>query len=263
MARKHIKVSRSMLFIWFTLAGVIFLLAPYKYTKPLQLRLLSIFNWPLSIGNRISVIATLNKPISNIPGCKDCRLLRNHCVNLEQQKIELNRQIEILSGLRAKFPALQAANLRLAFVSITSISGPNSQLVIDCGQDEGLQKGQFVLADNSIIGTISEISSGQAWVKLFTNSTSRIPVTIDSVGSGRLMQGSGGDLAVVRLLKQKVKIGANVLADKKNGFLKAPMIIGRVAECKRNADSPLLWDITVKPVCNLESLGSVNVIILN
>lgn len=262
MARKKIKVSRPMLFICFTLVGVIFLLAPYKYTTTLQKRLLSIFSWPLSIGNRISLAAARNRPAADVPGCRNCQLLRNHCANLEQQKQELIRQIEKLSGLREKFPGLQAANIRLAYVTRTSLGVPGSQLVIDCEQDEGLKKGQFVLAGNSIIGTISDISSGQAWVNLFTNSTSRIPVKIDGIDTAMLMQGSGGNSAVVRLLKQKVKIGTEVFADRQAGLLKIPMIIGRVTECKRN-ESPLLWDIIVRPVCDLESLGSVHVIILN
>ncbi len=262
MARKKIKVSRPMLFVWFMLAGVIFLLAPYEYTKALQLRVLSIFSWPLSIGNRISLAAARNRPTADVPGCRNCELLRNHCANLEQQKQELIRQIEKLSGFRKQFPELQTANLRLAYVTRTSVSDPGSRLVIDCGQDAGLKKGQFVLAGNSIIGTISDISSGQAWVNLFTNSTSRIPVKIDGIDTAMLMQGSGDNSAVVRLLKQKVKIGTEVFADRQAGLLKIPMVIGRVTECKRN-ESPLLWDITVRPVCNLESLGSVHVIILN
>jgi len=41
------------------------------------------------------------------------------------------------------------------------------------------------------------------------------------------------------------------------------MIIGKVAQCKRDDQNPSLWDITVKPACDIERLTSVAVIIIN
>ena len=43
----------------------------------------------------------------------------------------------------------------------------------------------------------------------------------------------------------------------------APIIIGRVAECKKDDQKPLLWDITIKPACDIERLEDVAVIIMN
>jgi hypothetical protein len=65
------------------------------------------------------------------------------------------------------------------------------------------------------------------------------------------------------MVKYKVRSGDNVYADKKPGFLDAPMIAGKVGDCKRNDEIPLLWDITVKPTCDIETLDSVAVIIMN
>ena len=62
---------------------------------------------------------------------------------------------------------------------------------------------------------------------------------------------------------KQIKPGEDVIAEKKPGFLDASMITGKVAYCKRNEDSPLLWDIMVKPVCDLERLTKVAVIIMN
>ena len=79
------------------------------------------------------------------------------------------------------------------------------------------------------------------------------------------MQGTGSNSAKVQLLsiKHKVKIGDVVYARKKPGFLDAPMIIGTVAQCKRDDENPSLWDITVKPASDIERLNSVAVIIMN
>ena len=77
------------------------------------------------------------------------------------------------------------------------------------------------------------------------------------------MQGTGNNLARIELIKHKVKAGNVVYADKKPGFLDSPMIVGKVRECRKNDESPLLWDITVKPVCNIERLNDVAVIVMN
>ena len=41
------------------------------------------------------------------------------------------------------------------------------------------------------------------------------------------------------------------------------MIVGTVARCKSNSENPLLWDITVKPACDIETVTEVAVIVVN
>ena len=90
-------------------------------------------------------------------------------------------------------------------------------------------------------------------------------VKIGAVKTERLIHGSGNDSAKVMLLsrKYKVRIGDKVLARKKPGFLDSPIIIGVVAKCRTDDANPSLWDVTVKPVCDIEQLKSVSVIIMN
>jgi hypothetical protein len=88
-------------------------------------------------------------------------------------------------------------------------------------------------------------------------------VKIGKLNVERVMKGSGDNLAMIGMIKNKVKIGSEIMAGKKPGFLDAPIIAGRVARCERNTKSPLLWDITVEPVCDIERLNSVTVIVLN
>ncbi len=150
----------------------------------------------------------------------------------------------------------------LADVITVTVDESRGELIINRGQIDGLAKDQFVLGDNSIIGTISEVSSRTAQVKLVTDSTSKIAVKI--AGVGRVMQGNGNTARVPLLpIKYKVKTGDIVLANKKPGFLDVPLIAGRVAQCKRDDENPSLWDITVKPVCDIERLNDVAVIIMN
>jgi cell shape-determining protein MreC len=81
----------------------------------------------------------------------------------------------------------------------------------------------------------------------------------------RIMQGSGNNSARIQLvpIEHKVKTGDIIYTSKKTGSLDTPMIVGRVAQCKRDDQNPSLWDITVKPACDIERLTSVAVIIIN
>jgi len=140
----------------------------------------------------------------------------------------------------------------------------HSELIINRGKNYGLRQGQFVLGDNSIIGTISNVSFRSAQVKLVTDPTSQIAVKIGRLNVSRVMKGDGSNSAKIQMLstKHKVRVGDVVYADKKIGFLDDLIIIGKVAQYKRG-DEPLLWDITVKPVCDIERLNSVAVIVMN
>jgi rod shape-determining protein MreC len=261
MAKKHPRVSRGMLFTWFMLAGLIFLFAPQSLTNKFHLAFTHIFRWPLSIGRNISLAARIQQP-SNAPANNKEAQYQNYITNLEAQLKQERQKVEELSGLRNRTP-LQGTKLMLADVITSSIDQLHSELTINRGGDDGLAKGQFVLADNSIIGIISDTSSRTARVKLLTDPASKIAIKIGKLNVERIMQGSGNNSARIQLvpIEHKVKTGDIIYTSKKTGSLDAPMIIGKVAQCKRDDQNPSLWDITVKPACDIERLTSVAVII--
>jgi len=272
MARKRTEVSKRMLFTWFMLGGLIFLLVPTEWTKELQFAFDRIFRWPLGVGRSIS-LAARTRPLRENVSPREYRLLQKEYESLQRKVTNLtallseeHKKVETLSGLRTRLPGLQGAKLLLADARAT-IDSSHSTLTIyfDKDGDYVPSEGQFVLADNSIIGTVTDVSDGVAWVKLFTDPTSRIAVTIAKFNVNRIMQGIGGNLAKIQLLptKHKVKKGDVVYACKKPGLLAAPMIIARVAQCKTDDENPSVWDITVEPVCDLERLNNVTVIIMN
>ena len=252
-----------MLFTWFMLAGFIFLLTPHKLTKTCQSTFDRVFSWPLSIGRNISLSVRTQQPFANVVSRREYKALQNHLANIIGQRDHAYQEIKKLSGLRKRLP-LEGAKLALAYI-VRASHGPSNKLRINIGENDGLAEGQFVIADNSIIGTICDVSSRTAWVKLFTDSTSKIAVKIAKLDIDRMMQGDGSNSAKIQQLQidHKVNTGNIIYARQKAGFLDAPMIIGTVAECKRDDENPALWDVTVKPVCDIERLNSVVVIIMN
>jgi len=255
-------LSRPMLFTWFMLIGFILLFAPQNLTNDLQFAFARIFRWPLTIGKNISLYARTTQVPTEFNGKTQ---YENYIANLQEQLREKHEEVVELAGLRERLHALENAGLVVADVIRASINATKGELTINRGKDDGIAKGQFVLGDNSIIGNISDVSLRTARLKLFTDPASRIAVRIGQLNIDRLMVGSGNNLAKIRLLstKHKVAVGDKVLAQKNPGFLDAAMIIGVVAQCKKDDRNPSLWDITVKSVCDTERLNTVTVIVMN
>ena len=247
---------------WFMLGGFIFLFLPQRWTDQLQFTFDRIFSWPLSMGRNISLTARMPPP-SDVVSRREYSLLQNHLATVIKQLDQANEEIEKLSGLREKFP-LGSAKLVSAGIIRDSIDESYSEFIIDRGANHSLAEGQFILADNSIIGTVSDVRARRAKVKLITSAESEIPVTIAQSNVSRLMQGTGSDSAKIPLIphKRNIKVGDIVYAQRKPGLLEYPIIIARVTECKKDDDDPLLWDITVEPVCDIRRLRDVAVIIM-
>ncbi|UCE99222.1 MAG: rod shape-determining protein MreC [Planctomycetota bacterium] len=263
MAKKQFRLSRQMLFTYLLLAGFIFLFAPQNLTKKLQFAFARIFCRPLSIGRNISLSARAQQVFADVVSRREYNKLQNHLANVTKELLEKNQKLEELSGLRSRLQALEGAKLLLADVITASINGSRCELIINRGEDDELAEGQFVLGENSIIGTITDVTPRTAKTKLITDPTSKMAVYIRK--SKTVIQGNGRSSAKVKLLsiEHKVKTGDYVYAARKSGLLDTPIVVGTVAQCKRDDENPMLWDIIVKPVCDIKKINEVAVIIMN
>jgi rod shape-determining protein MreC len=261
MAWKHITVSRRMLFIWCMLAGFIVLLSPQNLTNKFQFAFTYVFSWPLSIGRNISLSATTRQPLrdQDMVSRDEYERVLNYLANVTQQRDDAHEEIIKLRKIRNK-PAWERAGFIQADVITVSVDNLRGELIINRGKEDHIEKNLFVLADNSIIGTISDVDTRTARVRLFTDPGSNIAVRIGN--SDKLMKGCGNNQAKVEMLKHDVNIGKEIMASKRPGFLDIPTIIGKVVQCEHN-EQPLLWDITVEPVCNIQKIDSIHVIVMN
>jgi len=250
-----------MLFTWFTLAGFIFLFSPENLTNKFQFAFKRIFSWPLRIGRNISLSAGTRQPLrdKDVVSRDDHDKLLNHLANIIQQRNDAYEEVTTLSKMR-NIPGWERMGFVPADVITVSINDLRSELIINRGREDDLAKDQFVLADNSVIGTIYDVDARTALVRLFTDPASNTAVRIGNIPW--IMQGSGNNLAKISMVKHKIKVGSEIMAGKKPGFLDTPMIIGKVTRCELNAE-PLLWDITVEPVCNIQKVENVHVIVMN
>ena len=263
MARKHIKVSRAMLFTWFMLAGLILLIAPQKLTSKFQFAFARIFQLPLSVTRTLSINAGKQQSAPDVVSRDQYNQLQNHLANVRAQLEIEHKKVELLTGMLDRLP-LEGAKTVIAYVITASTESTKNQIVINRGEKDGLAVGQFALGDNSVIGKVSEVDARFAWIKLLSDPGLKIPVKISGLGADYILSGNGTS-AKIRLITTKTKIetGQEVYAAKQPGILDTPVILGKIGEYKEDQDDPLLWDITVEPVCNIEKLKTVVVIIMN
>lgn len=264
MAKKQIKLFERMLPAWLMLAGLFFLFAPQSLTSKLQFAFARIFHRPLSICRNFTLFTCRPQSSANVVNRSEYIRLRNHLTNNMQLLHQERQKVEKLSGLHDRF-VWEGVNFVLADIITFFIDGSRSEFIINRGKDDGLAKGQFVLGRCSIVGTISDLDSRTARVQLVTDPKSRIAVKVAELDVGSIMQGNGNGSAGIRLLpiKYKIKIGDIVYVRKSPGFLDTSIIVGTVSRYKSDDENPLLWDITVKPACNIQRLNSVTVVIMN
>jgi len=263
MTRKQIRISTQMSFTWFMLAGLILLFAPGSLTNKFQFAFARVFHWPLSVSKSISLSVRAQQSPTDVISRSKYNKLQNRLANVTQWLHQERQKVEELTGLRDR-SVWKGVKFVLADV-ITSSDRTHNRLIINRGRSDGLAKGQFVLGNDSIIGTISDVDRRIAQVNLTTDPTSKMAVKIAELEAGMIMQGCGNNSAKILLLpiKRKVEVGDIVYAQKNPEFLDAPMIVGTVAQCKKDDENPLLWDITVTPTCDIERLSNVDVIIMN
>jgi len=264
MVKKRVKISGRALFTWLMLGGFILLFAPQSLTNKLRFAFVRVFHRPLSICRDFQLAVCKQPPLANVVDRNKYIKLRNHLANNIQWLHQERQKVEKLSGLRNR-AVWNGANFVLADVITAFVDGSRSEIVINRGKIDGLAEGQFVLDQYSIIGTISELDSRTARVQLVTDPKFKVAVKIGELNVQGIMQGNGNNSAKIQLLpkKHKIKTGEIVYVRKKPGFLDIPMIVGTVAQCKTDGENPLLWDIMVKPVCDIQRINSVVVIVMN
>ena len=108
---------------------------------------------------------------------------------------------------------------------------------------------------------IADVTNNIAKVRLITDSNSNIPVRIAGLSAPAIMQGNGDNSTTINLVKHKVSIGDDVYVLKKPAFLPTSIIVGKVTQCQRDQENPLLWSIKLMPASDLQTINNVTVVI--
>jgi cell shape-determining protein MreC len=245
------------------LAGVILLLIPHTMTSRLQFAVLNLLRRPIQSGRMIGLwaqtTASNGKTVPENEYQKEVeknRLLDNQIANItallqqEQQKVtQLTRWRQLIPWERTNFVVADATPIT-----------PH-QLFINRGSAEGLAKGQFVLSEEAIIGTITELGTHTAKVELVTSPASRLPVSLRPSNVQGVLRGVGDGLMKIQVKPPcAARVGEKVYIQKIAG-LEAPVVVGDVVNSGMDDQDPVLSAIKVQPSFNLDRLGTVLVIV--
>jgi cell shape-determining protein MreC len=264
MFRRKIARLRQWIFIGLLLCGLALLCAPRDITSGLQFAFIDLFDRPLALCQSLTASFIKDKPSGEVVSLSKYVRLRNHLANNLQLLGQERQKVQQLSGLSDRFP-WKGAHFALAGVISSSMDASRGQVIIDRGTADGLSQGAYVLGNESVIGTISELDDRTARVRLITDPSAITAVELADTGFRGVMHGQGNNSAKIQLLpaKQKLDLADVVYVRKAPGLLDHPVIAATVSKCQRDPQNPLFWDVTVEPACDIQSLQEVVVVIMN
>ncbi|NLH16736.1 MAG: rod shape-determining protein MreC [Phycisphaerae bacterium] len=269
---QHLNISRGTMFFVLLTAGILLQIADHDSTKALGYRFQQIAGPVLRIGRAIQPTTTLAQ--KDDPGKlispSEYRKLQTRYDNLNAELLDLQQRYSKLAHIRTILPEPGPA-LVVADVIQTAISPTQRELILNIsGQSQSVKPGQYVLGDDTIIGTISDVYSSRARVRLVTDSRHFLPAGILLEGARDYIPaqigGAGDGTCKIPLLSRKdhdIQVGSAVFAMKRTGFLDTPILIGKVSSVQPDEKQPLLWDITVQPAGQVETLGSVAIVVMD
>jgi len=270
MTRKWAGTSKGMLFACGLSVGLTFLfLVPREAAGRLQLAYAHVFRWPLTMGRGVvraqATTATPSiSPQEYAKLVKICQQLQKKSANVAAQLQQANRQIELLTRLKAK-PGLE----HMQPIPAKVYAQVADEMTISQGKESGVAVGQYVLSltearleDQCVIGVVSAVSANGAKVRLITDRGSHLPVKIAGLDKPKYLDGCGDGVAKIALVPREhaIQAGSAVYAQAQRGLLDVPVTVAEITQCKPDVDYPNMLAITARPACELTTLSDVVVL---
>jgi rod shape-determining protein MreC len=182
--------------------------------------------------------------------------LENELVQAKQDAARV-RELEAALGL----PEGEKGETKLAAgVVHRDQSAFNDVILIDRGSNDGLKVGMVVLSpQGTLMGSVTKVTSGQAFVRLISDSKSRVAAeTVDSKATG-VVKGAPGRTLSFDLARADIKVGDLVQTSALTGRYPPGLTIGRVTEVK-GTNQDLFRTVKVESTVRLSTVSTVLVL---
>lgn len=190
---------------------------------------------PVSIGFQYSFgrVAPFFKNIFHLGQI----IKQNH--DLVSENLELQSQLAKLSEIQYEneilkkelnFTQTKEADAELVPAAIIGrTAGYLKAMTIDKGEKDGLVKGQAVISQGFLVGTMTEVRPNNAEVILATNFNSLVPVILETSRGTGLLRGGLQGLTVEDIpLNIQIRPDENVITSGLGGQIPAGVVIGKV-----------------------------------
>ena len=184
--------------------------------------------------------------------------LTNELVRAREDAIQ-QQSAKDLDAVRKQFP-----NDVLVAASVISRDSVNvrSIIAIDRGKSDGVREGQIVVSEGrSLVGTITKVFDGYAWVTLITDPKSAVSAIVQESRAEGVVAGNYDASLNMEFVGQgaAVKQGDFVMTSGVGGGYPAGIVIGRVATVQKT-DQDLFQNVRVDHLASLSSIEHVLVL---
>lgn len=219
------------------------------FTTPIQAGLYHVFQNTQTRDTKVDMLLAENAKLT--------KLL------VDQKKLLAENQ-----ALRDQFQTNRSDNKLLIPTSVIGAPGffpgvsPPDMLIVDGGSKDGIQKGQAVIVDDNLIGTISRVSESLSVVELFTQNAPLFTAkTLETGAVGVVKAGDTSGLSLTNvLLSQHLKRGDVVVTkgDIDEGGIGIPpdLVVGQIVDIDKKASS-LFQTAQLKSLVDVSKLSTV------
>lgn len=188
------------------------------------------------------------------------RRLRLENEELRTQSISLQADAERVKQLEAALKISQGSTNEqyLAANIVHRDSSAFTDVVsIDRGTNSGVRVGMVVLSSQgSLMGTVTEVFSSRAFVRLITDSKSKVAAQVESSQADGIVKGAANRTLTFDLAQADIKVGDIIITSALTGRYPAGLPIGKVTDVS-GTQQDLYRKVMLEPFVRLSTASTV------
>jgi rod shape-determining protein MreC len=183
----------------------------------------------------------------------DNEALRNRITDLEQNEQRLKELEEALGITTGAAPGTR----EIANVVHRDNSAFTNVVTIDIGNSKGIVPGMVVLSSQgTLIGTVTRVVGEHSFVRLITDSRSKVSATVEATGAEGIVRGTPNRTLTLELAQGEIKVGDTLVTAGLGGNYPRGIPIGEVKEISGTAQD-LFKRVVVEPRVRISTVDTV------
>jgi rod shape-determining protein MreC len=183
----------------------------------------------------------------------DNEALRNRITDLEQNEQRLKELEEALGITTGAAPGTR----EIANVVHRDNSAFTNVVTIDIGNSKGIVPGMVVLSSQgTLIGTVTRVVGEHSFVRLITDSRSKVSATVEATGAEGIVRGTPNRTLTPELAQGEIKVGDTLVTAGLGGNYPRGIPIGEVKEISGTAQD-LFKRVVVEPRVRISTVDTV------